>query len=110
MDSPSAISRFALAHERLAAEDARRSSWLAEAAKMPEPRPERRIPVVPRNGGAPRGKSNGRARMWTEEQVREIRQRHREGLACYRIAKDLGVNESVVRKVVSRASYAWVED
>lgn len=57
-----------------------------------------------------RGERQGKAKL-TEQQVREIRRRHRtEGVGCRRMAKQYGVGQTAITKILRRETWEGVED
>lgn len=62
------------------------------------------------NGEPLRGEEHGRAKV-TEDEVREIRRLHREGLAGYRVlGKRYGLTAMAIKAIVRRKSWAHVAD
>lgn len=86
-----ADARFALAYERLAAEDAARSAWLTRVLSA-----HRSQPVVTE-------------RSLTDDQVREIRRLVLDGVSQCEVARRFGLARGTVNKIVWRKRYAEVE-
>jgi hypothetical protein len=83
-------SRFALAHERFAAEDAARSEFLRRLALRETAANRQRQGISP-NPGA------GRPRRMTDEQVAEARAARAQGETFRSIAKRMGLPSTTVR-------------
>lgn len=59
-------------------------------------------------GLMPRGERNGNSR-YTEDFVRDLRKQAARGISGYRLSKQLGIDRSVIDRIINRQSWRHVE-